>query len=83
MPVIFIFNMGEIKDCVLLEIMQYKERLDEGREDNHCRCKILEQLISYEMHENKREESSRPEIRTSNLFYFKKRKGNECRNKNT
>ena len=54
MPVIFIFNMGEIKDCVLLEIMQYKERLDEGREDDHCRCKILEQLISYEMQGNKR-----------------------------
>lgn len=68
---------------MLLEIMQYKERLDEGREDDHCRCKILKQMISYETQGNKREESSWPEIRTSKLFYFKKKKGNECRNRNT
>ena len=34
--------------------MQYKERLDEGREDDHC--KILKQMISYETQGNKREE---------------------------
>lgn len=55
---------------MLLEIMQYERKGLMKEERMITVGKILKQMISYETQGNKREESSWPEIRTSQLFHF-------------